>query len=78
MNAKVYLRDVSWYSSGRGGSAGRYHFLGRDLASKCGRARMLDVDDPNDADYIASSFPSLKCKAKGCRELWPKDQTKGE
>lgn len=65
----VYRRDVSWYTCGRGGSASRYHFEGVDLASACGRARMLDIDHPNDAVHVPSI---LRCQARGCKEKWIK------
>lgn len=64
----VYLRDHSFYANSHGGSAGRYHFMGEDLASACGLARMLDDGHPSEA----ASIPEvLRCRAKGCREKWP-------
>jgi len=61
----VYQRDNSWYSShGRGGC---WHFLGRDLASACGRARMLDIDNPRDQNDVPVQ---CCCRAKGCVEKW--------
>ncbi len=65
---QVYLRDVSWYACGRGGSAGRYHFEGKDLASACGKARIIDIDHPHDATLVPVV---LRCRARGCRERWP-------
>jgi hypothetical protein len=62
----VYQRDHSFYA-GRPGRGGKYHFLGRDLASKCGRARMLQLEDPMPARAVPTV---LRCKARGCCELW--------
>ncbi len=67
MNQSVYQRDASWYTSGRGGSGSRYHFLGYDLASACGKARMVDIDHPKDAQSVPSI---LRCRAAGCRHQW--------
>ena len=67
-SARVYRRDVSWFPNGLGGSANRYHFMGRDLASACGRAMMLD----DTRSYGAGTIPTeLRCRAKGCAEKWP-------
>lgn len=68
----VYRRDASWYTCGRGGSASRFHFEGKDCASACGKARMLDLDNPHDARSVE---PILRCKARGCREKWPALET---
>lgn len=63
---KVYPRDNSFYRTH--GWACKFHFLGNDLASKCGRARVLDTNSPHDALSVPMV---LKCKARGCKELWP-------
>lgn len=63
----VYQRDVSWYACGKGGSASRYHFEGHDLASACGKTRVLDVDNPRDPQRVD---PILRCRARGCKERW--------
>lgn len=67
-SAVVYQRDHSWYARSHGGAASRFHFLGEDLASKCGRVRMLNTDDGRDVDQVPVE---LRCRAKGCRDLWP-------
>jgi hypothetical protein len=67
-SASVYPRDHSFYMHSHGGSASKFHFLGKDLASKCGKARMLDTDARHDA---ARCPTVLRCKANGCKELWP-------
>lgn len=60
-----YPRDNSFYRTH--GRAGRYHFLGDDLRSKCGKVRMLDIDSP----AIASEIPTqLRCRLNGCKQLW--------
>lgn len=62
---EVYQRDNSWWCSrGRGG---RYHFLGNDLASRCGRARMLDTDNGVESSDVPQI---LRCQARGCKEHW--------
>ena len=63
----VYQRDHSFYARSRGGNASRYHFLGNDLASACGKVRMLNTDHPARIEQIPTS---LRCRAKGCVEHW--------
>ena len=63
----AYRRDNSFY--GHHGYGSKFHFLGLDLASKCGAARMLNIDGPVEASTVPQS---LRCQANGCRELWSK------
>ncbi len=67
MRTAVYQRDCSWFSCAGGGSGGKYHFPGgRNGASKCGKALMLQMEGSSPARVD----PRLRCKAKGCAELW--------
>ena len=61
----VFQRDNSFY--GHHGKGGKFHFLGVDLASTCGKARMLLTDSPMDQNNVPAI---LRCKAKGCKEKW--------
>ena len=63
---RVYQRDNSFYRSH--GWGGKWHFLGVDLRSKCGRARMLNTDAGLDATEVPATS---RCNRKGCRERWP-------
>jgi hypothetical protein len=64
---QVFQRDHSFYMNSHGGSAGRYHFAGKDGASACGRARILDDANPHDPSKIPVI---LRCRARGCAEKW--------
>jgi len=58
-----YQRDHSWYMRSHGGSASKYHAMGDDLRSRCGRVRMLNTDAPRQIGEVPSI---LRCKV-----CWP-------
>ncbi len=70
-DARVHQRDHSFYARSHGGSAGKYHFMGRDLASRCGHAQLLLTSESQRA---ADVDERLRCRARGRRELWPAEQ----
>ena len=58
-----YPRDFSFYCRSHGGSARKYHGMGHDLRSKCGRVRMLNADDGRPINEVPAV---LRCKV-----CWP-------
>jgi hypothetical protein len=64
----AYQRDHSWYIGSHGGSGGKYHLMGNDLASKCRNSRMLD--DSN--GVVAGDLPTELL----CRKCFPKTKSR--
>ncbi len=72
--ATAYRRDASWNATGAAsGSAGKMHLPHPDdfALSACGRVALDNRPRDRQGEPAASVESRRRCKAPGCRELWP-------
>ena len=64
---QVCQRDASFNATGRGGSAGKYHWAAHGGGSACSDRRRLMLDAGKSPDSVPAI---LRCRAAGCRTFW--------